>query len=46
METLKNILPGIAFTSTILGGIMLAFGNDYGIIGMIPGLYYIFTEKD
>ena len=46
MRTLKNIAPALSGISMLTGGILLAFGNDYGIIGLIPGLYYIFTNND
>jgi hypothetical protein len=46
METLKNISGPIAFCTSIIGGILIAGGNDYGIIGLIPALIYTFTNKD
>ena len=46
MKTLLNILPAISFSTAIIGGTMLAFGNDYGIIGLIPAIIYTFTNKD
>jgi hypothetical protein len=46
MKTLINILPAISFATAIMGGTMLAFGNDYGIIGLIPAIIYTFTDKD
>ena len=46
METVKNILPTIYFATAIIGMIMLAAGNDSGIIGLIPALIYTFTKAD
>jgi hypothetical protein len=46
METLKNNFAAIATISACIGGILLAFGNDYGIIGLIPALIYTFTNQD
>ena len=46
MKTLINILPAFSFVTAIMGGTMLAFGNDYGIIGLIPGIIYTLTYKD
>lgn len=46
MRTLKNIAPALSGISMLIGGILLAFGNDYGIIGLIPGLIYVFNNKD
>ena len=46
MKTLKNIAPICTGISMVFGATMLAFGNDYGIIGLIPGLIYVFNNKD
>jgi len=46
MKTLKNIAPFLTGIALVFGGTMLAFGNDYGIIGMIPGIVYVLTNKD
>ena len=46
MKILKNTFAPIAFISTIIGGILIAFGNDYGIIGVIPGIIYTFTNNE
>ena len=46
MRILKNIAPFLTGVSMVFGGTMLAFGNDYGIILMIPGIVYVLTNKD
>ena len=47
MRILKNIAPAFSGITAIIGGILIAFGNDYGIIGLIPALIYtINTNKN
>ena len=46
METLKNIAPAFSGITAVIGGILIAGGNDYGIIGLIPAIIYTFTYKD
>jgi hypothetical protein len=46
METLKNISGHLIFCTSVIGGILIAFGNDYGFIGLIPAIIYTFTNKD
>ena len=46
METLKNNGLAIATIAGFIGGILIAFGNDYGFIGLIPALIYTFANKD
>ena len=46
MRTLKNIAPFLSGIAMVFGGTMLAFGNDYGIIGLIPGIIYVFKNND
>ena len=46
METLKNNFAAISTITAFIGGVLIAFGNDLGFIGLIPALIYTFTNKD
>lgn len=42
---MKNVYFGISIVLLGVGGILLAFGNDWGIAGVINGIIYVGSLK-